>query len=113
MNVTSIKSGTHQQDSVSGLRVFPRSDDCRTATNLGVLVPVYNEQYLIASSLARLAVLGESPLLDRIEVVVVDDGSSDQTPQAIEHFRAEIDHFSRSDKFSWVFVRHEKNSGKG
>lgn len=113
MNGTSVKSGTNQQDSASGLRVFPRSDDRRTVTSLGVIVPVYNEQYLIASSLARLAVLGESPLLDRIEVVVVDDGSSDQTSQAIGQFRAEIDRFSRGDKFSWFFVRHEKNSGKG
>ena len=113
MNATSTKTGTHPHGTASGVRLFPRSADHRTATSLGVIVPVYNEQYLIGSSLARLAVLGESPLLDRIEVVVVDDGSSDQTPKAIEHFRAEIDRFSRSDKFSWLFVRHEKNSGKG
>lgn len=113
MNVTSIKNGTHQQGTASGVRLFPRNVDRRTVTSLGVIVPAYNEQYLIASSLARLAVLGESPLLDRIEVVVVDDGSSDQTPQAIDHFRGELENFSRSDKFSWLFVRHEKNSGKG
>src|SRR6185437_11617767 len=99
MNVTSIKNGTHQQGTASGVRLFPRNVDRRTVTSLGVIVPAYNEQYLIASSLARLAVLGESPLLDRIEVVVVDDGSSDQTPQAIDHFRGELENFSRSDKF--------------
>ena len=47
-----------------------------TSTTLSVIVPVYNEQYLIESSLARLSVLGESPLLQRIQVVIVDDGSS-------------------------------------
>ncbi|HTU34679.1 MAG TPA: bifunctional glycosyltransferase/class I SAM-dependent methyltransferase [Candidatus Acidoferrum sp.] len=113
MNVTSIKTGAHQQDTAAGLRLFPRSTERRTVTSLGVIVPVYNEQYLIASSLARLAVLGESPLLNHIEVVVVDDGSSDQTSQAIEHFRARLDHLGGGDKFSWLFVRHEKNNGKG
>jgi glycosyltransferase involved in cell wall biosynthesis len=31
------------------------------------------------ASLERLKVLAESPLLERIEVIVVDDGSTDQT----------------------------------
>jgi glycosyltransferase involved in cell wall biosynthesis/phospholipid N-methyltransferase len=85
----------------------------RTSTSLGVIVPVYNEQYLVAASLARLAVLGESSLLDRIQVVVVDDGSSDQTAVAIENFRASLDEKGRAPKFSWLFLRHEKNGGKG
>ena len=39
----------------------------------------YNEEYLMYASLERLKVLAESPLLERIEVIVVDDGSTDQT----------------------------------
>lgn len=116
MDVTSTKSAAQQREgrsTASEVRTFPRNADRWTATSLGVIVPVYNEQYLIASSLARLAVLGESSLLDRIEVVVVDDGSSDRTPQAIEHFRSELDRRGGGPKFSWLFVRHEKNSGKG
>ena len=62
----------------------------RTITSLGVIVPVYNEQYLVSASLSRLAALGESSLLDRIQVVVIDDGSSDQTAVAIENFRASL-----------------------
>lgn len=104
---------SEQRDAHSSVERFPQSPGRRTTTTLGVIVPVYNEQYLIASSLARLAVLGESPLLERIEVVVVDDGSSDQSEQAIEEFRAALDESGGGPKFSWVFVRHEKNSGKG
>jgi glycosyltransferase involved in cell wall biosynthesis len=116
MDVKSIRSDTYphsRDDAESGVPVFPRSADRRTVTSLGVIVPVYNEQYLIASSLARLTVLAESPLIERIEVVVVDDGSSDQTAQAVEHFRTELDQRGGGPKFSWLFLRHEKNSGKG
>ena len=34
-------------------------------TSLSVLVPVYNEEYLVAESLGRLEVLGDSPHLDQ------------------------------------------------
>jgi glycosyltransferase involved in cell wall biosynthesis len=41
--------------------------------SLSVLVPVYNEQHLVETSLARLETLTESPLLSRLQVIVVDD----------------------------------------
>jgi glycosyltransferase involved in cell wall biosynthesis len=91
----------------------PGSSRARTSTSLSVIVPVYNEQYLVASSLDRLAVLGESLLLDRVEIIVVDDGSSDQTAEAIDNFRISLDRNGPNPKFSWAFLRHEKNSGKG
>lgn len=82
----------------------------RAGTTLSVIVPVYNEQYLVETSLARLKVLGESPLLDLIKVIVVDDASTDGTAAALESFRRSLE----SDlKFSWVWLRHENNSGKG
>ena len=91
---------------------FEKSLNKRTNTTLAVIVPVYNEQFLVESSLARLEVLGESTLLERIQVIVVDDASSDGTPEALARFRES--RASRNDpKFSWTFLRHEKNSGKG
>ena len=90
-----------------------RASQTRTSTTLAVIVPVYNEQYLIATSLSRLAVLAESPLLERIEIIVVDDGSSDHTSQAIEEFRASLDQHGGGPKFAWLFLRHPKNKGKG
>ena len=105
-------------------------------TSLSVLVPVYNEQHLVAASLGRLAVLEESPHLDRIQVVVVDDSSRDGTPAVLAAFARERGveladappHVPRGGsgpvpavelgqgrrgKTEWIFLRHLRNGGKG
>jgi glycosyltransferase involved in cell wall biosynthesis len=84
----------------------------RGSTTLSVIVPAYNEQFLVEASLARLEVLGESPLLEQIKVIVVDDGSWDGTADAIARFRESRDLLGKS-KLSWVWLRHETNRGKG
>ena len=83
-----------------------------TAT-LSVIVPVYNEQHLVETSLRRLHILGESPLLRRIKVIIIDDGSTDQTPAKLCHFQASIDESFGDGKFDWKFIQHERNKGKG
>ena len=95
-----------------GLTAGQNLEKKRTSTTLSVIVPAYNEQFLVEASLARLEVLGESPLLEQIKVIVVDDGSSDGTADAIARFRESRESRGRP-KFSWIWVRHEKNSGKG
>ncbi|HWW50249.1 MAG TPA: bifunctional glycosyltransferase/class I SAM-dependent methyltransferase [Verrucomicrobiae bacterium] len=85
----------------------------RTSMTLSVIVPVYNEQYLIESSLSRLRVLAESPLLREIKIIVVDDGSTDGTSRAIERFRKMLESEEDDGKTSWSWWRHERNSGKG
>src|SRR4051812_3494927 len=82
----------------------------RYVTSLSVLVPVYNERFLVAASLERLKVLATSPDLDRIEVIVVDDASKDDTPQVLEEFQQRL---GPNPKMTWLFLRHERNGGKG
>jgi glycosyltransferase involved in cell wall biosynthesis len=78
-------------------------------TSLSVLVPVYNEQYLVAESLGRLEVLADSPYLEQVEVIVVDDCSTDATAGVLADFAA-----SRAgSRLTWRFTRHEQNGGKG
>ncbi len=81
-------------------------------TSLSVLVPCYNEQYLVQSSLARLRVLESSEDLEHIEVIVVDDCSRDGTAEALARFRAEED-ARPGRKIAWKYLRHEANQGKG
>ncbi len=83
-----------------------------TQISLSVLVPAYNERHLVASSLARLQLLERSPLLSAVQVVVVDDGSTDGTREVLRKFeREELARPGR--KLTWVFLRHEANRGKG
>jgi glycosyltransferase involved in cell wall biosynthesis/phospholipid N-methyltransferase len=106
-------------------------------TSLTVLVPVYNEQHLVATSLSRLEVLEASPHLERIQVVVVDDSSRDRSPEVLGAFAAErgitlapaSPHAprdgsgarpesaergrGRKGKIDWLFLRHARNGGKG
>jgi glycosyltransferase involved in cell wall biosynthesis len=80
-------------------------------TSLSVLVPVYNEESLIAESLRRLLVLAECPSLTRIQVIIVNDGSLDNTAAAVHVFLRDV--VSHPGPFEWIFLHHETNSGKG
>ena len=83
----------------------------KSSTTLSVLVPVYNEEYLVAASLERLMCLADSPALDRVQIVVVNDGSSDRTWEAISQFKESLA-ATPNDKLQWLFIQHEKNKGK-
>jgi glycosyltransferase involved in cell wall biosynthesis len=72
--------------------------------SLSILIPVYNEEALIEEQLRRVAA---EPLELRKEIVVVDDGSQDQTLAAIERFRA------ANPEFAIQLCVHEQNRGKG
>src|SRR6266403_1203696 len=83
----------------------------KTSVTLSILVPVYNEQYLVRASLERLKLLSDSPLLERIEVIVVDDGSTDRTNTILRDFES-AEAANPGGKLNWIFVYHEGNQGK-
>jgi glycosyltransferase involved in cell wall biosynthesis len=80
--------------------------------SLSILVPVYNEQYLVEASLKRLAVLAETPTLERIRVIIINDRSEDGTAAALARFQSAIPNLNLP-QFEWIFLEHEKNQGKG
>jgi glycosyltransferase involved in cell wall biosynthesis len=79
-----------------------------------VLVPAYNEEHLVCASLARLRLLGEDEggHLERVEVIVVDDCSTDGTAAALARFAGEVA-AAPGRRTTWRFLRHERNQGKG
>jgi len=83
--------------------------------SLSVLVPVYDEQHLVAASLERLLVLETSPHLERLQIVVVDDCSKDRTAEVLAGFEQRMAARPASSglRAEWRFVRHERNGGKG
>jgi glycosyltransferase involved in cell wall biosynthesis len=78
--------------------------------HLTAVVPVYNEEHLVGSSLRRLAAIATSPLLSRLTIVVVDDGSQDASWDRILEFAGEV---RRRPKLAVLTRRHECNGGKG
>lgn len=66
---------------------------------LSVVVPVFNEEKTLATIVQKLVLL---PRL--LEIVVVDDCSTDKTPQILEDLRVEHPEL--------IVTRHEKNKGK-
>jgi glycosyltransferase involved in cell wall biosynthesis len=83
----------------------------KSPTTLSILVPVYNEEFLVHASLERLKILGQSSLLDRVEIIVVDDGSTDQTAAVLSEFQRTLAE-APPGRLEWLFLRHDTNQGK-
>ncbi|MBD3163276.1 MAG: glycosyltransferase [Candidatus Eisenbacteria bacterium] len=66
---------------------------------LSILVPVYNEERTVARLLDRVL---EVDLPAEREVIVVDDASTDSTPEVLERYRDRV-----------RLLRHPANRGKG
>lgn len=74
--------------------------------SLSVLVPVYNEELIVKSALEQLLAV---KLINDItlEIIVVDDGSKDNTIKEIESV------INENKDRNIQLIKHEKNKGKG
>lgn len=66
---------------------------------LSIIVPVYNEERLIDKSLPLILSLDTNK-----EVIVVDDGSKDKTPDLLKNLQ---------NSYQFNLIRQEPNQGKG
>ena len=82
--------------------------------SLSVLVPVYNEIFLAEASIKKAFCIKRKPLSFLIvQVIIVDDCSTDGTTEILNNLHKEIREGEEDDFFEWIFLRHEKNQGKG
>ncbi len=76
----------------------------KTIPQISVVIPAYNEQNWIELTVKSLvAFLGKE--FKTWEIIVVDDGSSDNTQEICEQFAQKVKNFK--------YLRNTKNSGKG
>lgn len=69
--------------------------------NLSIIIPAYDEAMRLPATLQRILAFTPS-LRGRVQVIVVDDGSTDQTADAVKRASPDI-----------VLLRHAMNCGKG
>lgn len=101
----SIANSLRQDEPIIRQNVGSHRDlQAEVGYSLTVLVPVYNEKHLVEASLRRVLRLSHR-LIKRLEVIVVDDCSTDDSLKVLQQLAME-------DK-RIVLVRHERNQGKG
>jgi dolichol-phosphate mannosyltransferase len=74
---------------------------------LSIIVPVYNEEKTIYKLLDRVF---KADIKIATEVIVVNDGSKDSTPEELERFRKEL---RRRGHWKTLNIIHKTNGGKG
>lgn len=75
--------------------------------NLSIIIPVFNEERTITEILQRVNCVDFKNI--EKEIIVVDDGSTDSTPQKIAALK-ELKNFKLNNI---KFLRHKENLGKG
>ena len=93
---------THSSVPATGRPAGSRS--IPTSVKLSVVVPVYNERYLVRDLLARVLSVSD-PCLRELEVLVIDDGSTDGTREILRQLAAGEPRLR--------YLEHTRNMGKG
>lgn len=78
--------------------------------SLSIIFPVFNEQLRINSSLNKIKKFIIVSKLKYLEIIFIDDGSTDLTNSIIKNF---ISEFKKNKKIRLLLLKNYKNLGKG
>lgn len=81
--------------------------DAISPMKLSIIIPLYNEEQQIITLLERLSKVDLSPWVGPFEVLVVDDGSSDDSARLVKDF------MERGPALNLRLLHLENNRGKG
>ena len=77
---------------------------------LSIIFPIYNEEGRLEKSLIKLKKLFKSFKSIKIEIILVNDGSTDRTHELINTF---IKSVNNVNKKKIIYIHYERNRGKG
>jgi len=84
-----------------------KNDIINSVYSLSIIIPMYNEQERILKSLEILKKYIQKNKKNKIEIIFVSDGSTDQTNNIIRLF------IKNNKKIKLLFISYLKNVGKG
>ncbi|RMH58368.1 MAG: glycosyltransferase family 2 protein [Candidatus Hydrogenedentota bacterium] len=84
-----------------------KEETIRRKAKLSLVIPVYNEEETVETLLERLLFLAEE--FTSVQLVIVDDGSSDETRDRIRRFLER----PKPQNLETTFAAQERNQGKG
>ena len=78
--------------------------------SLSIIFPVFNEESRINNSLNKINKFIKVSKLKYIEIIFIDDGSTDKTFSIIKNFTSEI---KNNKKIRVLLIKNHRNFGKG
>ena len=83
-----------------------------TKVKLSIIVPVYNVAPYLRACLDSLVAASEKVISAEVEIICVDDGSTDGSAEILDEFQSELEKKGGVGQWTFVFIR-QQNAGVG
>lgn len=81
--------------------------------SLSIIFPVYNEELRLKSSFNHILSFLKKKKKFKIEIIFVDDGSSDNSPVLINKFIKNLKNLKKNNRIKIKIIKSKNNLGKG
>lgn len=76
--------------------------------SISILFPIYNEKHRLKNSLNKIDIFLSKKYFKKVEIILIDDGSTDQSSELIKIFL-----INSKNKKNYKLISYKKNMGKG